>query len=178
MERHPFRSADEKSPVRRVIAGLHVLFLFVALGSAGFSAEAPKPRQAIEKPKRTALDRTRNSTDRVYVKFRDDSNVRLRDGRLTDLGVGALARTSHMFDCFSVSGLSWERQHKVSEERLSEMRETGQRNSGKAMPDLNTAYVLHLPAGADAAQVIDELNALDVVEIALPMPLPAPPPVA
>src|SRR5262249_6387324 len=99
-------------------------------------------------------------------------------GRLTDLGVGALARATPLFDRFAVSGLSWERQHKVSEERLSEMRETGQRNTGKAMPDLNTAYILHLPAGVDPAQVIDDLNTLDVVEIALPMPLPAPPPVA
>ena len=170
-----------KSHSRRVFSGLRV-FVFVLLAlllaDAGFGAEVLKLRQAIEKPNRVGVDQALHFADRIYVKFRDDSNVRLRGGQLTDLGSGALTPGDSLLKSLATSGVSWERQHRVSEERLSELRQTAQQNTGKAMPDLNTAYILHLPAGLDPAKVIDDLNALEAVEIALPIPLPAPPPVA
>ena len=174
-----FSKLPSESHLRRVVAKLPAsVLLLVALGLAdGFCAEVLKPRQTIEKPKQTEVDRTRHSTNRIHVKFRDDSNVRLRGGQLTDLGAGALASASPVLGRWAASGVSWEREHTVSEERLSQWRETGQRNTGKALPDLNTAYILHLPAGVDPAQAIDDLNALEVVEIALAIPLPAPAPV-
>src|SRR6185369_10799197 len=52
-----------------------------------------------------------------------------------------------------------------------------QRNTGKAMADLNNAYILRVPKGVKA-EIIDELNALDSVEIAQPIPLSPPDPVA
>ena len=180
MNHQPFLFTCGKSTSRRTVARLRVTaFATVALlfAGAGFCADALKARQAIEKPNRTGVDRTLHHTDRIYVKFRDDSNVRLRGGQLTDLGARSLAPAGPMLGRLANSRVSWRRQHSVSEERLSELRETGQRNTGKTLPDLNTAYILHLPAGLDPATVIDDLNALEVVEIALPFPLPAPPPV-
>lgn len=163
--------------------GSRILFsVFAAVvllsASIGFGAEALKARQSIEKPKQTKVDGIRHHTDRIYVKFRDDSNVRLRGDQPMDLGKGVLSSASPLLGRLANSGVSWQRQHSVSEERLNELRETGQRNTGKAMPDLNTAYILNLPPNEDPATVIDELNALEVVELALPIPLPAPPPVA
>jgi hypothetical protein len=65
----------------------------------------------------------------------------------------------------------------VSEERLQELRQNGQRNSGRALADLNTAYFFYPPPGADLGVVLDQLNALPIVESAQPVPLPAPSPV-
>ena len=142
MNRQPFLFVGGKSNSRRIVAGLRVaVFAAVALlfASAGFCAEALKPRQAIEKPNRAEVDRTRHHLDRIYVKFRDDSNVRLRGGQLVDSGTGALAASGPVLRRLAASRVAWEREHRLSEERLSELRQTGQRNTGKAMPDLNTA---------------------------------------
>ena len=181
MNRPIFPTTRDKRRLRHVVAVLHVLAVVVLTGlagDAGLCAEVLKPRQVIEKPQRTVVSPTHYSTYSIYVKFRDDSNVRLRGGQLTDLGSGALVTASPLLDSLGAAGASWERQHRVPEERLDQFRETGQRNTGKALPDLNTAYILHLSEGMVPAQVIDNLNALDVVEIALPLPLPAPLPVA
>ena len=130
------------------------------------------------KPAKTVVDRTKHDAERIYVKFRDDLPVRLRDGRLAATPANALNAAAALLERLETAGAKWTRQHSVAEEKLSEMRDKAQRNTGKAMPDLNTAYILRLPKGTNSAQIIDELNALDSVEIAEPMPLSPPDPVA
>ena len=152
--------------------------LFIA--SATFAQAPLKPRPEIAKPAKTAVDKTKHDVERIYVKFRDDATVRLRGGKPVAAGAkaGAFTAAAGLLDRLATSGAKWERQHSVAEEKLNEMRDKAQRNTGKAMPDLNTAFILRVPKGLNAAQLIDELNALDSVEIAEPMPLPAPDPVA
>lgn len=159
----------------------HLAIQFVIGLAAVALAEGPlKPRPAVEKPATTHVDPTKHDVERIYVKFNDEVPVRLRQGKLTaEVGnVNALDAAVGLLNRLATAGGKWERLHKVPEEKLSEMRDKAQRNSGKAMPDLNTAYILRLPKGMKADSLIDELNALDAVEIAEPMPLPAPPPVA
>lgn len=144
-------------------------------------AQAPlKPRPLVVKPAKTVVDATKHDVARIYVKFRDDVPVRLRQGKLAAEGANAnsLAAATGLLNRLATAGGKWERLHSVAEERLGEMRDKAQRGTGKSMPDLNTAYILRLPNGIKADSLIDELNALDVVEIAEPMPLPAPDPVA
>jgi hypothetical protein len=136
-----------------------------------------RPRSAVEKPRRVTLDPKRDSGTRIQVKFRDDLPVRARQDRLDDTGSRVLAPAAPLLGRLAAAGAKWRRQHYVSEEKLAELRANAQRNTGKAMPDLNNAYVLELPPGQDVANVIDALNALDVVEIAWPAPLPPPLPV-
>ena len=158
---------------------IQLLAAFVFAGIA--FAQAPlKPRPAIAKPAMTIVDPKKHDADRISVKFRDDVPVRLREGKLAAAGANAnaLNAAAGLLTRLATAGAKWERQHSVAEEKLSEMREKAQRNTGKAMPDLNTAYILRVPKGMTAPQIIDELNALDSVEIAEPVPLPAPDPVA
>ncbi len=144
-------------------------------------AQAPlQPRQAIAKPAKTVVDAKKHDTERIHVKFRDDMPVRLREGKLAAAGAqaNALSAATGLLTRLAAGGAKWERQHSVAEEKLNEMRAKAQRNTGKAMPDLNIAYILRVPKGLSSAQIIDELNALDAVEIAQPMLLPPPDPVA
>lgn len=152
-----------------------LVFVGVAFGQAPLT-----PRPAIAKPARTIVDAKERDAERIYVKFRDDLPVRLREGKLVALGANAnaLNAVARLLNRVAAAGAKWERLHSVAEERLNELREVAQRNTGKAMPDLNTAYILRLPKSMKAGVIIDELNALDLVEIAEPMPLPAPDPVA
>ena len=156
------------------------LLLSIVCAVGAFAQTPLKPRAAIARPVRTVVDVKKHDAERISVKFRDDMPVRLRQGKLVAEGTNsnALNAASDLLNRLATAGAKWERHHSIAEEKLSEMREKGQRNTGKAMPDLNTAYILRVPNGMTAAQLINDLNALDSVEIAEPMPLPAPPPVA
>jgi serine protease len=154
--------------------------LSVAIAGVAFAQAPLVPRPETAKPARTVVDAKKHDAERIYVKFRDDVPVRLRAGKLAAVGAksNALSPASGLLNRLAAAGVKWERQHSVSEEKLNEMRETAQRKSGKAMADLNNAYILRVPKGVKADQFIDELNALDSVEIAKPMALPSPDPVA
>ena len=158
---------------RRLVLAATLAFL---VAGAGFGADPLKPRKSIKKPKTTAIDRTGQFSDRISVKFLDDSKVRLREGKMMDFGTGALDQAATLLQALDAAGAKWEREHLLSEELLEELREKGQTNTGKALPDLNTAFILHLPNSSNAAAVLDELNLLEAVEIALPVPKPAPSP--
>lgn len=154
---------------------LSIALLVIATTAA---AEEPlKPRQVIRKPAKSLVDPATGDPERIYVKFRDDFSIRLRDAKLAAAGEGS-GPVAALIATLRASGVTWTRQHRLTEEKLSQMRATAQRNTGKVMPDLNTEFILRLPAGMDPARVMDQLNALDAVEIAQPMPKPAPPPAA
>lgn len=114
------------------------------------------------------------SHEHITVKFRDGLRIRLRDGALTDFGTGALAEASAVLE--RLRGGSWSRTHTLSEAQLDAMRERGERNVGFALHDLNLQFRCRLPAGVDAAAIIDALNALACVELAEALPGMAPPP--
>jgi hypothetical protein len=164
----------------RQLGMLITLYITLVPEQLAFAQTPLKPRPAIAKPARTVVDATKHDTERVYVKFRDDVSVRLRDGKPGAAGANAnlLGAATGLLNRLATGGAKWERLHSVAEEKLSGMREKAQRNTGKVMPDLNNAYILRVPKGMKADQLIDELNALDAVEIAEPMPLPSPDPVA
>jgi serine protease len=158
--------------VRRV----SVLLLGVAVQGVAATSLASQltPRPAVIKPQKTEVDAARFRTDVITVKFQDGLLVRLRAGQLTDLGTGALQGAEVVLA--SVSEGRWERPYAVAEEKLDEFRQTAQVNLGKAAADLNLQFNLFLPEGADAGATIDAFNALDCVELALPVPVPVPAP--
>ncbi len=73
-------------------------------------------------------------------------------------------------------GLEVRRLFSRPEEVLSQEKARIEAKSGREQADLNLFYRLILEPGADAEKLIDELNALPVVELAYPEPLPQPPP--
>jgi hypothetical protein len=147
------------------------------LAGPAFAQTALVPRHAIVKPARTSVDVRKHDPRRLYVKFRDDLPVRASAGAITAQGRNALGSAAGLLGRLETSGARWEPLHSIAEARLAELRQNAQGRTGRAMPDLNTEFILSVPGGADAGQILDELNALDSVELAEPMLLPAPPPV-
>ena len=73
-------------------------------------------------------------------------------------------------------GGRWHRMVTVSEELLDEKQRVAERRLGRKIADMNSYYILTVPEGTNAETWIDMLNELEDVEIAQPVPLPAPQP--
>jgi hypothetical protein len=124
----------------------------------------------------------------VVVKFREGTGIRLRGGALAaELGTLDAADVSRLgragLDAAGVTrelprvaqilgrhrGARLERLFTRPEAVLAQEKHEGELRSGKELADLNLYYFV--PAGvASAAALVDELNALDIVEIAYPEP--------
>lgn len=133
------------------------------------SRDGLQPRSVAVKPARTAL--TAGLSDRVlHVKFREGSTVRVRRNAVVSLasddigGVRALAARH--------PGIRFVRMYSRPELRLAREVAAIERRSGRALADPNLWYQVVLPKGSDIAKVADEFNALPIVEIAYPEPLP------
>ena len=153
----------------------------LVLAAVAWAQPPLQPRPPLVKPVKTHVDAAKHDVERIYVKFGDEIPVRLRQDQLAAEGANANAldaATTGLLKRLATAGVKWERLHNVAEQKLAAMRDKAQRNTGKSMPDLNTAFILRVPKGLKMDPLIDELNALDAVEIAEPMPLPAPDPVA
>jgi hypothetical protein len=68
--------------------------------------------------------------------------------------------------------------HELPESTLETMKREGEKNTGQELPDLNLWYYIYVKAGSDhaLADLINQLNRLDIVEYAYGSPLPSPPP--
>ena len=115
--------------------------------------------------------------NRIVIKFREGSQVRLRDGRLFSATTADVAaNVENVIRQTGVAAPELKRLHTLPEATLDAQREEAQRRSGRELADLNLYYVLELPITANAAEIADRLNALPNVEFAEPEPVPAPPP--
>lgn len=148
---------------RPLLCGFAVLVGSLASALAG---ESLTPRAAALKPVRAVVNPLVERTDIIYVKIQDDAGLGLRGGALADrgTGVGAVAQR--------LGGGDWERVHRVDEARLVRWRAQAERALRRQVADLAGEFHYHLPPGVDAAAAIDAFNALEIVEIALPVPLP------
>jgi len=131
-----------------------------------------------------AADAERAFKNRIDIKFREGSVVRARDGRLVVLE-GATEDAASVAEVAAVSRLLADlpnhavvRMHDLSEAALEGLKRDGERKSGRTLPDLNLWFHLYVDVESTAAlaDLVNRLNALDVVEYAAPSPLPAPPP--
>ncbi len=135
-----------------------------------FSAGALAPRQPWAKPGHTALDAS-HAEGVIYVKFLDETPVSMRGGDLV-APLGDHARAA--IDALPVA--KWRAVYDLPEARLDELRADAQRTLGRSLADMTTEFFAFVNDNADTAAVIDALNALDIVETALPMPKPVAPP--
>lgn len=175
---------------RIVVGALAVLFLGVALeGDERVRARPSAAEQQVAlatrsraglmarsvgvKPARTVHHE--GLSDRVlHVKFREGTTVRVRQNAIVSLagddvlGVRALAARH--------PGLRFVRMYKRPELRLAREVAAIEKASGRALADPNLWYQVVVPRGTAIAAVADEFNALPIVEIAYPEPLPVAPP--
>ncbi|MCB0185100.1 MAG: S8 family serine peptidase, partial [Caldilineaceae bacterium] len=111
----------------------------------------------------------------IKVKFRDLSRVRLLDGQPVDIdnAVGAAA-----IDAVQQAALGgeWRRSQTVAEATLDQLRAEAMANSGRQLPDLNNYLRLQLAPGDDALAAIARFEILPIVERALLIEKPLPPP--
>jgi hypothetical protein len=123
--------------------------------------------------------------NRLEVKFREGSGIRSRNGDLTV--VEELAKGEPPYDEFSrvqeilydlSGGYAVLRMHKLSEATLDSMKAEGDKATLTELPNLNLWYYLYVDPGSleALADLINRLNALEIVEFAYASDLPAPPP--
>ncbi|GGK33856.1 hypothetical protein GCM10010124_28000 [Pilimelia terevasa] len=157
-----------------LLAVLAVLAPTAVLPGAAPAGAAPGAvYRPFDKPARTVLH-TGDSRSHLHVKFAEGTDVRLRAGRLTAPGadLGAVRAV------VGRSTRAVERLFRQSEQDLADLTATAAQRSGRRQADLNLWYRAELSPGADPAAVLDALNALPQVEIAVAEPLPTPLPAA
>ncbi len=148
------------------------LLTLVALIPLATTSEARLlPRHVPEKPVTSELWPGLRS-DLIIVKFVEGSEVRLRDHRLVSYTDHDLTAANQVLT--ESVDLRVARLFTRAEESLERDRLRAQERSGKEMADLNNYYTVSLShPGAEAAEaLLDELNALPVVEIAYAEPIP------
>jgi cysteine-rich repeat protein len=116
------------------------------------------------------------AADRIVVKFSEGSGVHLRSGRLAAPAVDLTDLVAQLQAVGSSAG-AMRRLFARDDAALETERAEGQRRSGRALADLSLYYEVAVPVGTDIGALCDRLNSLPYVELALPAPKPAPPPV-
>lgn len=112
----------------------------------------------------------------IVVKFRDDLRVRAQQGVLTDSNTGDLNPAKPLLQ--QLAGATWRPSHSLPEQRLDQLRANAQQNLRRAVADLNTQFNLsNLPPNVDPVELLNAFNALEIVELAVPMSVPHLPPV-
>lgn len=166
------RSSAPTAPARRL--RLLPLLLIAALPAAASAAPPADPAapSAFAKPLKTVLGRY-DSREFIELKFARDSQVSLQDGRPVSAKYGRLAALESLTGgAGPVSAI--EPLFRADAATLSGLAKSAQPQAGNAQPDLSQWFRLRLRPGQDIQRVIDELNAMSIVEIAYPAPLPVP----
>jgi serine protease len=134
-------------------------------------ATSAAPQSIAHKPGKTVLGRY-DSREFIEVKFAQESQVRLqKSGRLASAKFGPLlaldSLTAGTGPIAAVEPL-----FRADAATLSALSRSTQKDAAQAQPDLSQWYRMRVRPGQDIARAIDELNAMGIVEVAYPAPLP------
>lgn len=152
-----------------------LLIVFVMVSSA---AEQLRPRVLPEKPTEATVQ---PGFDRrhIEVKFLDDLDIGLTQGGAPFDRVGKLlksAQAENTLRSITTAGGLWRRTTGDGESRMDELVARAEQFHEREIADLNNYFILTVPDGIAAEGWLDQLNGLDEVEIAQPLPLPMKPP--
>jgi serine protease len=111
---------------------------------------------------------------RVQVKFRDGTMIRLRNDVLVSLGNDDVSGLDAVLGRYPIVRI--ERVFMRPEQDLADDKAQAEARTGQPQPDLNLWFRIILPPDADANALICDLQQLDIVETAYSEPPPAPPP--
>jgi serine protease len=132
------------------------------------------PRPVPSKPKHSEI-LDGYSHERLHLKFKEGSGIRLRGNRfVSETGANVSGLTSVLA---KYPGVRAKRLFERPESVLANEKTRIEAKSGRQQADKNLYYRLTLRPGTNAVAVLDDLNALSIVEIAYAEPLPSPPPV-
>ncbi len=158
-------------------AAIVAVFVSLALPSEAKEQQSTnhlqlQPRTIPQKPLSVNISPQANIA-RVVVKFRDDAEVRLRNGKLFSKNNARLGAASSILAPYMNSGLS-RLFGSFSESKLDRDRQLMEAKSGHALADLNGYYQIQVSSVTEAERLIDELNADDAVELAFVEPASEP----
>ena len=147
----------------------------VVAGSVS-AGEPPAEREVAPKPDHTTIP-PGYSHRIVDLKFDEGTAIRVRQGRFVTQGDDDLSELDEVIDGYPRVHI--ERLFNVlPEQSLENQQERIEEQSGREQADLNLYFRLRFPAETDETALIDDLNALDIVEIAYPQAKPQPAPAA
>lgn len=142
--------------------------LFLCLLFLTVSVFAKIPRAVFPKPEQPEI-RLSDRWDLLVVKFQENTDVRLRLGRLTAPEYVDMAPVRTVLAQYP--GTRVERLFSRSESEYDRERRIGEQQSGRELADLNLYFAVR-PVSRDAANgLLLELNALGIVECVYPEPL-------
>src|SRR5262245_1981870 len=163
------------------IAGI-LLTLALLLAACSLAAAAKNP-SVVDDPAAPGSNPTQvplgYDARHIWVKFQDDLDIAADGPRYpVDRSGSALreGRTINLFEALRAGGATWERAVGPDEATLDQLRRTAEINLGRPMPDLNTYFLLTVPDGMNAPDLMAQLLAIPEVENAgfQPLPMPAP----
>ncbi len=129
------------------------------------------PRSLPVKPLNTIIN-SHTNISHVVVKFRDDSQVRKSDNRLiTKTGSASLVESNNRLSLYLGTDRMRKLFNNVSETKLDMTREVLQLNNKIELADLNNYYRIEVSDYQEAENLINDLNALEEVEIAYFKPM-------
>lgn len=140
------------------------------------SAETIKlrPRGIPVKSFNTTIDPKANISH-VVIKFRDDNQVRKSGDRLVaKTGTASLIESNNKLSPYFVTDRVRRLFAEISESKLDKNRESLQLSSGIELADLNNYYRIEVRDFQEAENLINELNALEEVELAYFKPMSEP----
>lgn len=115
----------------------------------------------------------------IEVKFKDDLEITLASTGVPISLDGAALKTAAARDILSQTvsaGGTWKPITGTWSNKIDELVANAERNLDRDIADLNNYYILTVPDDIITEEWLDQLNALDDVEIALAMPKYCPPP--
>ncbi|MCZ7558339.1 MAG: HYR domain-containing protein [Bacteroidia bacterium] len=136
------------------------------------------PRKLADKSQRNRVTKG-SDRSRIEVKFVDGLRFSVNPrGMLLERPQRGLRSEGarELLSAIARDGGVWHRMITVEEEKMDEMRGNAQRKLGKEVADMNSYFILTVPENVDTELWLDLLNELEDVEIAQPVPLPAPQP--
>ncbi len=163
-------------PVRLFQIKIIIALILIIMAGSVFArlADKGKSDQTILK-KRLVRNKPQNLTIspdanilRVIVKFKEESEVRLRSGKLVSLKGQSLKSVNDVLSPYQSSRL--QRLINSPEENLNRLKSAYEISSGHKLADLNLYYKIELSDPAEAEIIVNELNKLDIVEMAYPDP--------
>jgi uncharacterized repeat protein (TIGR01451 family) len=128
-----------------------------------------EPRFVPDKPETTEVLEG-FADDRIHVKFRQDTRVRVRDGNFVSFGEDDLSALEGLLATYYPEVVPARLFDARSEEELDAEKQRVERISRREQGDKNLYFRLSFPAKPldDVGQLIDALNALELVELAYP----------
>ncbi|HGY91170.1 MAG TPA: hypothetical protein ENK43_08375 [Planctomycetes bacterium] len=110
------------------------------------------------------------SQSTLEIKFRDGERIRLRDGKLKDLGGAGLGGIAAPIRALEAAGATWRRPFSLSESAIENLVDVARQRMPNGSYDLNLVFELHLPPSVDVSATLESLRGSPVIESATLQP--------